>query len=92
MIIVLKPEATETQVNHIIEKVKVLGLNPHVSKGAERTIIGVIGPEDILRVTPLEVFPGVEKVIPVLSPYRLVSREFKRGFYNRARQGCKDWR
>jgi len=77
MIIVLKPDATEAQVNHIVEKVEKLGLSPHVSKGSERTIIGVIGPEDILRVTPLEVFPGVEKVIPVLAPYKLVSREFR---------------
>lgn len=77
MIIVLKPQATEAEVNHIIEKVKSLGLTPHVSKGSERTIIGVIGPEDVLRVTPLEAFPGVENVIPVLAPFRLVSREFK---------------
>ncbi len=77
MIIVLKRDATEEQVNHIIEKVKKLGLTPHISKGTERTIIGVIGPEDILQVTPLEVFPGVEKVMPVLAPYKLVSREFK---------------
>jgi len=78
MIIVLRPDATEEQINHIIEKVQKLGLKPHVSKGTERTIIGVIGPEDILRVTPLEVFPGVEKVMPVLAPYKLVSREFRR--------------
>ncbi len=77
MIIVLRPEATDAQINHIIEKVKKLGLTPHVSKGTERTIIGVIGPEDVLRVTPLEVFPGVERVMPVLAPYKLVSREFK---------------
>jgi 3-deoxy-7-phosphoheptulonate synthase len=78
MIIVLRPDATSEQIEHIIEKVKKLGLTPHVSKGTERTIIGVIGPEDILRVTPLEVFPGVEKVMPVLAPYRLVSREFQK--------------
>ncbi|MBU4251876.1 MAG: 3-deoxy-7-phosphoheptulonate synthase [Candidatus Omnitrophica bacterium] len=78
MIIVLKPDASQQQVDHIIEKVKALGLTPHVSKGSERTIIGVIGPEDVLRVTPLEVFPGVENVISVLSPFRLVSREFKK--------------
>ncbi|MBU1726915.1 MAG: 3-deoxy-7-phosphoheptulonate synthase [Candidatus Omnitrophica bacterium] len=78
MIVVLRPDATEEQINHLIEKVKKLGLTPHVSKGTERTIIGVIGPEDVLRVTPLEVFPGVEKVMPVLAPYRLVSREFKK--------------
>ncbi|MDP3041317.1 MAG: 3-deoxy-7-phosphoheptulonate synthase [Candidatus Omnitrophota bacterium] len=78
MIIVLKPDASQQQVDHIIEKVKALGLTPHVSKGSERTIIGVIGPEDVLRVTPLEAFPGVENVISVLSPFRLVSREFKK--------------
>ncbi|MDD4980542.1 MAG: 3-deoxy-7-phosphoheptulonate synthase [Candidatus Omnitrophica bacterium] len=77
MIIVLRPDATDEQINHIIEKVQKLGLKPHVSKGTERTIIGVIGPEDVLRVTPLEVFQGVEKVIAVLAPYKLVSREFK---------------
>jgi len=77
MIIVLRPNATDQEINHIVEKVQKLGLKPHLSKGTERTIIGVIGPEDILRVTPLEVFPGVEKVIPVLAPYKLVSREFK---------------
>jgi 3-deoxy-7-phosphoheptulonate synthase len=77
MIIVLQRGATQEQMDYIIERVKKLGLTPHVSSGVERTIIGVIGPEDVLRVTPLEAFPGVEKVMPVLAPYRLVSREFK---------------
>ncbi len=78
MIIVLKRNATEKQIEHILEKTKNLGLRAHVSRGVERTIIGLIGPEDVLRVTPLEVFPGVEEVMPVLAPYRLVSREFKK--------------
>ncbi|MBI3323421.1 MAG: 3-deoxy-7-phosphoheptulonate synthase [Candidatus Omnitrophica bacterium] len=77
MIIVLKPNATEPQIKHIVSKVKTLGLKPMISRGIERTIIGVIGEEDILRIQPLEVYPGVEKVIPVLAPYKLVSREFK---------------
>ena len=77
MIIVLSRDATQEQMDYIVDRVKKLGLTPHLSKGTERTIIGVIGPEDILRVTPLEAFPGVEKVLPVLAPYRLVSREFK---------------
>jgi 3-deoxy-7-phosphoheptulonate synthase len=77
MIVVLKPNATEEQIQHIIDKTSKLGFKVNVSKGVERTILGLIGPEDVLRVTPLEVFPGVEKVIPVLSPFRLVSREFK---------------
>ena len=77
MIIVLRPEATKKEIDHIIDKVKKLGLKPMVSKGVERTIIGVIGEEDILRVQPLEAYPGVEKVMPILKPYKLVSREFK---------------
>jgi 3-deoxy-7-phosphoheptulonate synthase len=78
MIVVLKPEATEEQIQHILDRTHKLGLKANISRGVERTVIGFIGPEDVLRVTPLEVFPGVEKVIPVLAPYRLVSREFKK--------------
>jgi len=78
MIVVLKSDATEKQIKHIVAKTKKLGLKANISRGVERTVIGLIGPEDVLRVTPLEIFPGVEKVIPVLAPYRLVSREFKK--------------
>ena len=78
MIIVLKPEATKEQVKHIVEKVKKMGLKPWVSRGAERTIIGVIGAEDAIRLEPLEVLPGVEKVMPILKPYKLVSRDFRK--------------
>ena len=77
MIIVLRPNATQKEIDHIIERVKKLGLKPMVSKGVERTIIGVIGEEDIIRIQPLEVYPGVEKVMPILKPYKLVSRDFK---------------
>jgi 3-deoxy-7-phosphoheptulonate synthase len=78
MIIVLRPDATEKQVDHIVAKVKSLGLKPWVSKGIERTIIGVIGEEDVLRIQPFEAYPGVDKVMPVLTPYKLVSRDFKK--------------
>lgn len=78
MIVVMKSDATEEQIAHIIEKAEKLGLKANVSRGVERTIIGFIGPEDVLRVTPLEVFSGVERVMPVLSPYKLVSREFRK--------------
>ncbi len=77
MIIVLKPNATKAQRAHVLDRIKALGLKAMVSEGTERTIIGVIGPEDQLRAQPLEVIPGVEKVMPVLKPYKLVSREFK---------------
>ena len=77
MIVVMKPDATEEQIRHLVDKAEKLGLKANISRGVERTIIGFIGPEDVLRVTPLEVYAGVERVMPVLSPYRLVSKEFK---------------
>ena len=78
MIIVMRPQASKKQIDHLVSKVKRLGLKPWVSRGVERTIIGIIGEEDLLRVQPLEVFPGVEKVMPILTPYKLVARDFKK--------------
>ncbi len=78
MIIVLKPDATEEQVDHIIKKIKGLGLQAHVSRGTERTVIGAIGDEAVLRSVPLEAIPGVEKVLPILKPYKLASKEFRK--------------
>jgi 3-deoxy-7-phosphoheptulonate synthase len=78
MIIVLRPDATENQVDHIVKKLKGLGLQAHISKGTERTIIGAIGDEVLLQTLPLEAIPGVEKVHPILKPYKLASREFRK--------------
>lgn len=78
MIIVLKPGTSKKDISHIVTKVKKLGLKPWISKGVERTIIGIIGEEDILRAKPLEAFPGVEEVLPILKPYKLASRDFKK--------------
>jgi len=78
MIIVLRPDATKEQLNHLVAKIKKLGLKPWISKGVERTIVGVIGEEDAIRARPLEVFPGVEKVLSILKPYKLASRDFKK--------------
>jgi len=78
MIVILRPDATEANVQHIVDRAGKLGLKANISRGVERTVIGFIGPEDALRVIPLEVFPGVDQVLQVLAPYRLVSREFKK--------------
>ena len=78
MIIVLKPGATKGEVDHILSKIREAGLTPHISKGEERTIIGVIGDERVLQNQPLSIYPGVEKVLPILAPYKLVSREFRK--------------
>ena len=78
MIIVLRPEATKKQLDHLVSRIKSLGLKPWISKGVERTIVGVIGEEDVIRVQPLEAFPGVEKVLSILKPYKLASIDFKK--------------
>ena len=77
MIIVTKPEATEEQVQHIIERITQWGLKAEVSRGAVRVVIGVIGAEDFIREKPIAAIPGVESVTPVLKPYKLVAREFR---------------
>lgn len=44
----------------------------------EKTVMGAIGDESALRDKPLSSFPGVEKVVPITKPYKLVSRDFKK--------------
>ncbi|MBX3445002.1 MAG: 3-deoxy-7-phosphoheptulonate synthase [Planctomyces sp.] len=77
MIIVLKPDCTETQLSHLCDKVREMGFNYEVSRGVKRTLVGVIGEEDRLRNAPLRAIPGVEDVMSVLKPFKLASREFK---------------
>ncbi|MSR24231.1 MAG: 3-deoxy-7-phosphoheptulonate synthase [Nitrospiraceae bacterium] len=78
MIIVLKPEATEPEIEHIMDRLQELGLKSHISHGQERTIIGVIGDDRILQNQPLTALPGVESVLAILAPWKLVSREFQK--------------
>jgi 3-deoxy-7-phosphoheptulonate synthase len=75
MIIVLRPDSTQSQIDHLLERIRELGLKPHVSQGQLRTIIGVIGDESKLQATPLSAIPGVEQVLPILKPFKLASRE-----------------
>jgi 3-deoxy-7-phosphoheptulonate synthase len=78
MIIVLRPDSTQEQIDHVLERIQELGLKPHLSQGEHRTIIGVIGDENKLQVQPLAAIPGVEQVLPILKPYKLASREMKK--------------
>lgn len=77
MIIVLKPDATKKEIDHLMSKIEDMGLKPWLSEGVERSIIGVIGKEDLLRSLPFEGIPGVEKVMPILKPYKLASLDYK---------------
>ena len=76
MIIVLKPEVTDEEIQHIVDKIETYGLKTHISKGELRTVIGAIGDETILSEKPIEAISGVERVMPVVEPYKLASRSF----------------
>ena len=78
MIIVLKPEATPADLDHLTETLKAKGLSVNISRGKERTVVGAIGDERVLTDLPLAVYPGVESVHKILQPFKLVSREFKK--------------
>jgi len=75
MIVILRPNVSEEQIQHVLERVQALGLRPHLSRGTYRTIIGIIGDEEKAQFEPLLALPGVADVIPVLPPYKLASRE-----------------
>ena len=77
MIVVLKPGINRDEIQRVVERIESFGLRAHLSEGEERTIIGAIGDERLLADQTLESFPGVEKVLPILKPYKLVSREFQ---------------
>jgi 3-deoxy-7-phosphoheptulonate synthase len=77
MIIVMRPDSQEEDIDRIVRRLEDMSLKAHISRGEQRTIIGAIGDERILAEIPMESFPGVEKVLPILKPYKLVSREFK---------------
>src|ERR1051326_9613980 len=78
MIIVMQAQATEEDVQKVVSPVEELGLKAHLSRGVERTIIGIIGDERLMKKEQLSLLPRVENVIPVLKPYKLASREFKK--------------
>ncbi|MFM1802870.1 MAG: Phospho-2-dehydro-3-deoxyheptonate aldolase, partial [Planctomycetota bacterium] len=76
MIIVLKPDSSEDQIQHVLDRINELGFIPHISRGISRTVIGVIGDESKLQAQPLLAIVGVEQVVPILKPFKLASREF----------------
>ncbi|WP_286232656.1 3-deoxy-7-phosphoheptulonate synthase [Thalassotalea sediminis] len=77
MIIVLKPQASEKDANEILDKIASLGLKPLYMPGIERTVLGALGDERILSQLHLDAYPMVDEIKPVLSPYKLVSRELQ---------------
>jgi 3-deoxy-7-phosphoheptulonate synthase len=76
MILVIRPEASLEQIEHVIERVRELGFTPHVSRGESRTIVGVIGDETKPQAENFSAIPGVEQVLNIMKPFKLASREF----------------
>jgi 3-deoxy-7-phosphoheptulonate synthase len=77
VIIVMKPDATTDQVDHMVGHIKALGLEPQVLVGTLRTVIAAIGEERDGLTEALEPGEGVEKVLPILAPYKRASSEIK---------------
>jgi 3-deoxy-7-phosphoheptulonate synthase len=74
MIIIMKAGSTDQQIAGVEEKLKGMGMGAHVSRGIERTVIGAIGDEVKIDMEALEILPGVENVVRVMKPYKIVSR------------------
>lgn len=79
MVIVMKSGASIRQSSAVIQEASRLGFKPHVSKGARRTIIGLVGNGHGSEVKGLSMLPGVENIVSITSPFKLASREFKPG-------------
>ncbi|MGC8561224.1 MAG: 3-deoxy-7-phosphoheptulonate synthase [Phycisphaerae bacterium] len=78
MIIVMELGATNQQVEHVTRLLREMGMREHVIVGTERTVVAALGDERKLDVGRMENVPGVEKVMPVLAPYKMASREVQR--------------
>jgi len=78
MIIVMGPDATQEDLVKVEKKIEAEGLSYHLSKGASRTIVGVIGDKKVISGLQMNAFKGVEKAVRITEKYKLVSREFRR--------------
>jgi len=77
MMVIMQEGATEEQIAHVVARIEEIGASAHISKGERVTLIGAIGDREELTGLPLEACPGVDRVVAILKPYKLVSREFR---------------
>ncbi|HHJ98434.1 MAG TPA: 3-deoxy-7-phosphoheptulonate synthase [Actinobacteria bacterium] len=77
MLVVMKDHARAEDVQHVVDLLTEAGAEAHLSQGEVKTIIGVIGDREVIYTLDLEGLPGVEQVIRVLKPFKLVSRDFQ---------------
>jgi len=75
----MRAEATDSQINHICDRIREFGYTPHVIRGTERTVIAAVGPGDKKEhIEQMKSAEGVEDAFPILQPFKLVSREVKK--------------
>ena len=77
MIVVMKPGSTQQQVDHVVQLVNEMGLKGQVIVGTERTVVAALGNDRKKDPSIFESVPGVDKVVPILAPYKMASREVK---------------
>ncbi|MGZ8784394.1 MAG: 3-deoxy-7-phosphoheptulonate synthase [Acidimicrobiia bacterium] len=77
MIIVMKPDATQEDVDQVLARLAAIDSEAHVSVGQKHTVIGVIGDRERIQQLPWEALSGVERAVPVLKPFKFVSRDFQ---------------
>lgn len=78
MIVVMNRGASAQEIDGVCQRLTKEGFNIHLSQGVERTIIGAVGDKSRVSKSSLEALPGVEKVVPILQPYKLAGRDFRR--------------
>jgi 3-deoxy-7-phosphoheptulonate synthase len=76
LVIVMKHHATADEITEVVANIESLGYKAHLSRGEERTIIGVIGDERPVEPEHFELLPGVERAVRILHPFKLASRDF----------------
>jgi 3-deoxy-7-phosphoheptulonate synthase len=79
MMIVMKPTATEAEIQAVIDRIESVGAKAHPSRGEELTVIGAVGDREHVARLGLEGAPGVEKLVPILKPYKLASTQLRHG-------------
>ena len=77
MIVNMSEKATEQEINHIIERIREAGYQPHVTRGTERTIVAAVGNGRRHEIEALQVAPGVDNVVAIAQPFKLVSRQVR---------------
>src|SRR5215468_8245927 len=77
MIVNMSDGATEEQINHIIDRIREAGYQPHVTRGTERTIVAAVGSGRRHEIEALQVAPGVDNVVAIAQPFKLVSKQVK---------------